>query len=277
MSIFKTIMLTMLATATLYVPINSSRGSTEEVHPVLVNNCLIGGTVGGKWMDSGSVAPKLQGGEKYRFYTLTAAAGESIGGKPKSMADYCSDTMEIELSPKPTEGVVLAVGGQWNALPRTPQFHAINERVYVRIVADLLRKKRFAQPIMNITQVFRIDLDGDRVDEVLVSASHYADGLGTETGSMATRPKAGDYSLVFLRKLIRGKVENIIIDGEFYPSIKEDTGPPSQYKIASVADVDGDGVMEVIVSSDYYEGGTNTVYSIKGNKIEAMTSCGCGA
>ncbi|MBD0325285.1 MAG: VCBS repeat-containing protein [Pyrinomonadaceae bacterium] len=279
MSIFKTTMLMMLAVWVLSVAFearSSRRHLTEEVHPVLVDNCLIGGTINGKWMDAAAIAPKLKGGEKYRFYTLTARAGESTGAQPKPLAEYCSETMEVELSPKPTEGVALAVGGEWNAMPRAPRVLGNNEQAY-RAVADILRRKRFSRPRINITQVLRVDLDGDSIEEVLVSASYLKDGLVSATGPMAIRPKAGDYSVVFLRKIIRGWVQNIIIDGEFYPRINEDTGPPSQYAISAVGDVDGDGTMEVVVRSDYYEGGGSTVYSIRRNKVEAMTSCACGA
>jgi hypothetical protein len=244
---------------------------------VLVNNCLIGGTVNGKWMEAAVVGPKLKGGEKYRSYTLTTRAGDSTGGLPKVSADYCSETLEVELSPKPTEGVSLVIGGQWNAMPRAPKMLNNNEQVYKAATADILRKKRFARPKLNVTQVLRVDLDGDGIEEVLVSATYLKDGLVSDTGPMAVHAKSGDYSLVFLRKLIHGRVQNIIIDGEFYPLVKEQTGPPSQYRIAAVGDVDGDGTMEVIVRSDYYEGDYQTVYSLKENKLVQMTSCGCGA
>lgn len=277
MSIFQKILPAILAAAMLTAPATSGQTGTEEVHPVLVDNCLIGGTIDGKWMDAAAVGPKLKGGEKYRFYTLTARAGESTGAQPKVMADYCSDTLEVALSPQPTEGVALAVGGQWNAMPREPKVLSNDEQTYREATAAILRGKRFVKPKINITQVVRIDLEGDGIEEILVSASRYTDGLVTSTGPMATRPKAGDYSLVFLRKLIRGRVQNIIIDGEFYPFIKEDTGPPSQYRIGAVGDVDGDGMMEVIIRSDYYEGEASTLYSLKRNKLVQMTSCACGA
>lgn len=277
MLICKTLMLMMLAAALLSnVPVNSG-SLADEVHPVLVDNCLIGGTVNGKWMAAGEVAPKLTGGEKYHFYTLTTSAGESTGGKPKQAADYCPETMEIELSPKPAEGVVFAIGGQWNAMPRAPQVLSNNEQAYKAAVALVLKKKRFANPRINITRVLRIDVDGDGIEEVLVSASYYAGGLGSATGPMAIRARDGDYSVVILRKLIRGSVQNIVIAGEFYPLKGDEGSPPSQYQVSAVGDVDGDGAMEIIVQSNYYEGSGSTIYSIKGNKIEEMTSCGCGA
>lgn len=277
MSIFKTLVLLIMAAALLSVSAKSERGVADEVHPVLVDNCLIGGTINGKWMDAPAVAPQLKGGEKYHLYALARRAGESTGGKPQVLADYCSDTLEVELDPKPGEGTVLVVGGEWNALPRAPQLLSQNEQAYREATADILIRKRFRKPTINITRVLRVDLDGDGVKEVLVSAAHYRDGLGSATGSMAIRAVAGDYSLVFLRKLIRGKVQNIVIDGEFYPSKADEGGPPSQYMVAAVNITDGDGTMEVVVRSDYYEGDASTIYSIKGEKVTMMSACACGA
>jgi hypothetical protein len=278
MPVFKTIMLLMMAAALLaFSPASEGGSAVAEVHPVLVDNCLIGGTIDGKWAEASAIAPQLKGGEKYRFYTLAAGSGESTGGSPKVLADYCSETLEVELDPKPTEGVALVVGGDWNAMPRAPRMLGNNEQAYIEATADILRRKRFRKPRINITRVIRIDLDGDGVQEVLVSAAHYEGGLGSATGSMAIRAKAGDYSLVFLRKLIRGKVENIIIDGEFYPTKADEGGPPSQYIVTAVGDVNGDGTMEVVVRSDYYEGDASTVYSIRDNKATALSSCACGA
>lgn len=276
MSISRKILRVVLAAAMLNASLASTRVAAQAVHPVLVDNCLIGGTIDGKWRDAAAIGPKLKGGEKYRFYTLTARAGESTGGQPKVMPFFCSDMLEVELSPKPAEGVALAVGAEWNALPREPKLLINEEQVYRAAVASLLRGKRFARPKINITQAIRIDLDGDGREEVIVSASYYADGLVSATGPMAIRPKAGDYSLVFLRKLVRGRVQTTIIDGEFYPFIKEDTGPPNQYRIGAVGDVDGDGTMEVVVRSDYYEGDASTVYKLKRNKLVPLTSCACG-
>ncbi|MDX6693097.1 MAG: hypothetical protein QOF02_700 [Blastocatellia bacterium] len=275
MSIFKLMMTMMLATM-LSVPAKTVVSVAEEVHPVLVDNCLIGGLVNGKWVDALAIAPKLKGGEKYRFYTLTARAGLSVGAAPKPDVDYCSDTRIVELLPKPTEGVVLVVGGEWNAMPREPELLGDTTEVY-KAVADVLRSKRFVKPRVNITRALRIDLEGDGVKELLISATYYKDGWGNSR-PMATRPKAGDYSFVMLRKTLHGRARSFIIDGEFYPRILKDTGPPNQYLVSAVGDVDGDGRMEFIVQADYYEGGGSTVYRVKrDNKLEALSSCGCGA
>jgi hypothetical protein len=79
--------------------------------------------------------------------------------------------------------------------------------------------------------------------------------------------------------VIRGKVETIVLDGEYHPKPRnaEADGPPNEYAITAVLDLNGDGRMEVIVQGGYYEGDWKTVYDIKGNKADNIFGCGCGA
>jgi len=49
------------------------------------------------------------------------------------------------------------------------------------------------------------------------------------------------------------------------------------YKIAAVLDLNGDGRLEVIVHSFYYEGGETTIYRCEPDKIEPVLSVECGA
>jgi hypothetical protein len=49
------------------------------------------------------------------------------------------------------------------------------------------------------------------------------------------------------------------------------------YQIAAVLDLNGDGYLEVIVHSFYYEGRQPTIYRCQPDKIEAVLSVECGA
>jgi hypothetical protein len=52
---------------------------------------------------------------------------------------------------------------------------------------------------------------------------------------------------------------------------------PNVYTIAAVLDLSGDGKLEVIVHSMYYEGGQTMIYRCEPDKIEAALSVECGA
>ena len=49
------------------------------------------------------------------------------------------------------------------------------------------------------------------------------------------------------------------------------------YNLAAVLDLNGDGKLELIVHSFYYEGGETTIYRCEADKIEAVLSVECGA
>ena len=269
------LILLMVATSFGY----SGSEAAPGVYPVvdLGTGCLLGAGAKGKWLDSDAVAPMLKGGEGYRLYSLRGYIGQGVGSasSDKGVGAPCVGTEEVAVGPlsRSREGVI-AVGGQLRAMPRVPRIESNNQAVYIRATADILRRNGIATPNVKLTQVLRIDLEGDGVQEVIVSATNYTSEL--RSNSMAVRAQAGDYSLVFLRKAVRGKVETVILDAEYYPGPTE-FAAPAEYKVAGILDVNGDRIMEVVVHGRYYEGGWSTVYTINGTRVQEVLSCGCGA
>ncbi|HMJ06666.1 MAG TPA: hypothetical protein VK474_10460, partial [Chthoniobacterales bacterium] len=86
----------------------------------------------------------------------------------------------------------------------------------------------------------------------------------------------GSYSIVLLRQVVQGKVQTEMIAGEIYPA-KKTFSAPNSYRIRSVLDLDGDGKLEVVLDSSYYEGGATTIYGFKGSKMKEILTVGCGA
>ena len=98
------------------------------------------------------------------------------------------------------------------------------------------------------------------------------------------RSPAGSYSMVLLRRLVAGKVDTQLVEGEFYrkayrtPTENDASfDAPNAYKVVGTFYLDGDGKLEIVVHSQYYEGEMTTIYQCDPKKAEAVLSVGCGA
>lgn len=231
---------------------------------------IIGAASDGHWLDSAKAAALIKPGASFRVYDLTRDMGTATASKPGSADEPCPDTHMTKLSPKPDRGAI-ALSASWNALPRKPRIADVTQPVYVEAVREFLAQHRLPQAAVKITQILRVDLDGDGSEEVLISATNYL----TKDGVPSSAP-GGSYSFVLLRRMVSGKVKTQLVAGEFYPHGKN-FNAPNRYSVLALLDVDGDGKMEVIVESAYYEGGATTVYRCTPEKIEELVSTGCGA
>jgi hypothetical protein len=251
-----------------------------DLHPIVEvqTGYLFGAISDGKWIKADEMAKLIGDETTYRVYGLTKALGEAKGGKPKRPEGApCEETLAVSLEPKPENGV-LAIAASWNALPRKPKVIDTTQKAYVDAVRDFLKTKGIEQPKVKIENILRVDLDGDGEEEVLISATNYF------SKRLPMRSPAGSYSMVLLQRVVAGKVETQLIAGEFhpkaYPKAAQEEGrfdAPNAYKVIAILDLDGDGKMEVVVGSNYYEGEEITIYHCDPKKSEALLSVSCGA
>jgi hypothetical protein len=256
----------------------ASTAIAADLHPIVEveSGYLFGAVADGKWIKADEAAKSLNKGE-YRIYGMTQSIGDAKGSKPKpSEEEVCSDMFVVSLSPKREKGVI-ALAAPWNALPRKVQVIDPTQKVYVDAVREFLKTKGIEQPKVKIDKIVRVDLDGDGEEEVLISATNYFE----KDEGVPMRSPAGSYSMVVLRRMVAGKVETQLVEGEFHSKAyvrKEDSfDAPNVYKLIATLDLDGDGKMEIVVSSRYYEGGATTIYRCDPKKIKTLLSVGCGA
>lgn len=77
--------------------------------------------------------------------------------------------------------------------------------------------------------------------------------------------------------LFNGKPQNILINGDFYPILPEEENYVSIYEITSVADLNGDGKIEIIIGGQYSYGGNSTeVFEFANNKPKSILFSECG-
>jgi hypothetical protein len=251
--------------------------TASDLHPIVEvqSGYLFGAASDGKWLKAEESARSVKADTTYQIYSLTAKLGEATGSAPKSVDEPCPNTMEVTLSEKPEDGVI-ALAAPWNALPRKPRMADTTQQVYVDAVRDFLKTKGIEQPKLKIESIVRVDLDGDGEEEVLISATNYF----SKKDRVPMRSPAGSYSMVLLRRVVAGKVETQLVQGEFYPkayvSSDGSFNAPNAYSVIAVLDLDGDGKMEVVVASNYYEGAETTIYRCDPKKIEALLSVACG-
>jgi hypothetical protein len=249
-----------------------------DLHPIVEvqSGYFFGATSDGKWIKADETVKLISDETTYRVYGLTQALGEAKAGKPKPEHVPCEETLFVELSHKPEKGLI-AIAAPWNALPRKPQVIDPTQKIYVDAVRDFLKTKGLDQPNVKIDNILRVDLDGDGEEEVLISATNYL----SKDGHVPMRSPAGSYSMVLLRRVVAGKVETQLVEGEFHPKAYVRKGDnfdaPNAYKVIAILDLDGDGKMEIVVGSNYYEGEEITIYRCDPKKVEALLSVACGA
>jgi hypothetical protein len=264
-------------------PMSAGTVRAADLHPIveIETGYFFGGSENEKWIKADQAAKSTAKKTTYEVYSLTKQAGQITAGKPKSVDEPCPDTLIVSLSSKPKDGVI-GLAATWNALPRKPVIADATQSVYVEAVRDFLKGRGIADPKVRIRRILRVDLDGDGEEEVLISATNYFSEDKSDHSAAPfpeapiESPRPGSYSIVMLQRVVAGHVQTKLVAGEVYAKPGESVAP-NVYNLAAVLDLNGDGKLEVIVHSFYYEGGQTTIYRCEPDKIEEVLSVECGA
>jgi len=269
-------------------------------------NILLGGwTPQDGWVS----AEQLQNGE--RFQPLHIWGGENCrifgrdGQKGKGVisAMYSEHPGEVpgtmpgvpSFDTHTPEGVIKAPSGlltilcPWDVQPRKATVMKPGNATYQGIVKRFLAAQGLKAETPNIVQLFKVDLEGDGVDEVLICAQNIAGGseasfepdLPLITGAgvpQAAQP--GAYSLLLLRKIVAGKVVElplrVFVSPKGSTPVDDNWTPPVVAKACQFADLNGDGVLEIVAATAHYEGYAYHVFEVKGGELREVLTMGMG-
>lgn len=197
------------------------------------------------WVDAaeGGALP-VSGGEDYQVVILDQLA-RTTGGPPTNVCGPL-ELIGVELDEPDLLGEFPGPYGVAISAPWTLQPHLFEELdddgTYAGFAAELLaaRGLEVAEPL--IKEVFRADLEGDGVNEVLVVAEDVTPGFIMEEG---------DYSIAFVRKVVDGDVQTMILGQTVVLEEADQFG--GAFSFGGVADLNGDGKMEIIHNDAYFE------------------------
>lgn len=270
MKIISAFLTVLLLSAVLIGQANRSAHEAALIPIVdLKLNGLLGGVRKGKWITPAETVKFIAKNPEFSALDLKTSMSSAVFmGTIFEPEDPCDEFYRAEFENNLKSGIAIGVGASWNPQPRVPQKLENDSNIYNQAVKKFLARKGLTNSTVKITQVFRIDLDGDGVEEVVITATHYK-----KDGSPSAA--AGDYSFVMVRKVFGKNVEEILIDGDFHKKGVE-FGAPNIYEVSAIADLNGDGSMEIVVYGEYYEGAFSNVYELNGNSAKSVLGSGCG-
>jgi hypothetical protein len=212
----------------------------------------------------------VDGGENYQVVRLgdlgmTTAGPEATVCEPLGIVGV--ELAEPELLGDFPGPYGVAISAPWTMQPFLFEEIA-DDGSYAGFAAELLSSRGLdvANPV--IKQLFRTDLEGDGVNEVLVVAEEVPQDFIMEPG---------DYSIAFMRKVVDGEVQMAILH-ETVALDEEDTFDGA-HSFGGVADLNDDGKMELITNSAFFEGFNVTIWEYVNDDLgpsEAMQT-GCGS
>ena len=136
----------------------------------------------------------------------------------------------------------VAISAPWDLQPNLFEPFA-DDGTFAAIAAGLLAERGLVVADPVIKQLFRTDLEGDGLNEILVVAEEINGGF---------LPEEGDYSIIFMQKVVEGDVQTAVLGDSVV------TDPEGSFavgfSVGAVADLNGDGQMEIIVDSAFFEG-----------------------
>lgn len=228
---------------------------------------LIGGMKTDRgWLSGVDAAQYVSNGMAYDFFSPSGffqIPGSDLEFSPVCRNYFMRSSVNL---PEP----MIGVAGSWLSENRGVKNLSTADPTYIQAVAEWFQSQGNSPSEIHITRILQADIEGDGVNEVLLSASYFKD----PSGHMA---ETGDYSIILMRKVIGNNVVTIPLVQDYYvTSLPEaELTYPLTYTVAAALDLNRDGTLEVIVDVSRWEGGGAIVYRVDGQNVRAVLRTIC--
>lgn len=224
-----------------------------------VDTLVVGYRSGGKWVPTtnayGADLPPM------RFYGF--GIGTVTGALDKVRLESGGDVGGAMLSDERAVGKVY-ISGAPPKVPRKVREMKTRDRRYLNLLSGFLASKGLGALKPRITRLVEVDLDGDRTREVLLEARNREN-----VESLSEGFTKADYSAVLL---IHGRKTEALEMSSF----AKDESMEAK-RIRAVADLDGDGRMEIVTDGQGYEWTNVKLWGYRAGKLSKLLENGAGA
>ncbi len=173
----------------------------------------------------------------------------------------------------------IAVQAAWDVQPYSPAIAGSPTPFYFDAVREFFAERLVDVGPLEITQWFKLDLEGDGVVEVVLSAKSQGLQPGQES---ITYPAV---SVVLLRRVVDEVAKTYFLSHSIFTkadgaSLKDGESPDVRtFDVSAFADLNGDGQLEIIINDQSFEGAGTTVWEFINNQVGArrVLSGGCGS
>ena len=185
-----------------------------------------------------------------------SARGMTVGEECASQRGTAELDVSVELAADGGGPPPVAVAGVPQPQPRPVEVTDPGSPTYQQAAVEVATGLGAAAP-PTATIVVRGDLDGSGTDEAVVVAEHLGD---------PDAPAAGDWSVVFLRRVVGDGVATDVLAS----SVAGAGGDGfERVRLSAVADLNADGTMELVVDGRPAEGQWTAVHALGGDGVPA--------
>ena len=260
-------------------------GPADALVPLLVGGAdsagwlFLGAWQRDSWQESNDpsgnpIRPGIAAGTPFTVSNLDGETEAELGENTEAcFDDQVGPAIDVDVPPAEPPGfgysAVAVLTQPWPLKPRPVAATASAPEAYQALGEASFDGEPVDATQGNVEQLVVADLDNDGDDEALVAFEFVQPS--------AAPGSPGDLAAILLVD-VDTRSASTVLQSLVPADIDENTFPLiERFRVLDVADLNGDGRMEVLVHAWYYEGASVVVYSYDGSELTQVLAAGCGA
>lgn len=222
------------------------------------------------------IRPGIEAGTSFVVSNLSGETQVTLGENTEACFDgRVGPAIDVEITPPEPPGfgysAVAVLQKPWELKPRPVAVSSTAPEAYRALGEAAFEDEAVDASQGAVEQLVVTDLDGDGDDEALVSFEFVQPSIVGAPGDLA--------ALLVIDATTR-EADTVLLS-----AVPDDAGDGDdgsfelieRYRVLDVADLNGDGRMEVLVHAWYYEGAAVIVYTYDDGELTEVLAAGCGA